>query len=83
MATKKDPISPIAKREYSYAEKAKLLFTISSPAAARRVGLAIKKENSTATFLFAPKNNAPMIVDAARETPGIIAIAWQQPIRND
>lgn len=75
MATKKDPINPIPNREYSWAEKEKLLFQISNPAAARSVGLAIKKENSTATFLLAPKNNAPTIVDAARDTPGIIAIA--------
>ena len=54
-----------------FPEKEKLLFNISSPVAPAIVGIASKKENSTAVFLFAPKNNAPTIVAAARETPGI------------
>ena len=51
-----------------------MLLIISSPDAANMVGIANKKENSTAVFLFVPRNKAGIIVAADLDTPGITEI---------
>jgi len=45
------------------------------------VGTASKKENSTIAFLFNPKIKPPIMVAAALETPGTIAIIWKTPTK--
>lgn len=74
IATKKDVANPTNKIEYSETVKEKSLFIISSIDAAKMVGTASKKENSTAVFLFVPRNNAGIIVAADLDTPGITEI---------
>ncbi|MNN75700.1 hypothetical protein D3C81_1920200 [compost metagenome] len=44
------------------------------------VGMARKKENSVAALRDRPRIRPPMIVEAEREVPGIIARHWAQPI---
>ena len=46
------------------------------------VGMARKKENSVAERLSVPKRSAPTMVAPERDTPGIMAIAWQSPMVN-
>src|SRR4029077_20010236 len=46
------------------------------------VGTARKNENWVAAARSTPSINPPMIVAPARETPGIIARIWQQPIQS-
>ena len=82
IATIKAPINPTAKTEYSEDVKEKLLLTMSRADAANIVGMANKKENSTAAFLFVPRRRAGMIVAADLETPGITDTDWKTPIRN-
>lgn len=72
IATIKDPINPVIKMEYSELLKEKLFLITSSTVAANIVGIANKNENSTAVFLFVPRNKAGIIVAADRETPGIM-----------
>ena len=50
--------------------------------AANMVGIARKKEYSTATCREVPSISEPRIVDAEREVPGIIARHCTMPIRN-
>ncbi len=68
----KEPASPIANKVYSCVEKEKLFLIKSKPVAAAMVGIANRKENSTAVVLFKPKNIPPTIVAAALDTPGIM-----------
>ena len=46
-------------------------------------GIASKKENRAASFGDKPKKSAAQIVIPLRETPGIMATAWAQPIKID
>ena len=67
-----EPKKPIANNPYSLLEKLNSFLIKSNPVAAAIVGIAKRKENSTATFLLSPKNIPPMMVAAALDTPGII-----------
>ena len=44
-------------------------------------GIPNRKENLTASALFQPDNNAVEIVMPDLENPGIIANAWERPIK--
>src|ERR1051326_7110545 len=50
--------------------------------AAVSVGMARKNENSVATARSRPSASPPMIVAPDRDTPGMIAMAWQTPTPN-
>jgi hypothetical protein len=69
----KELIKPTARKINWFRENVPAQFTRSKTVAASIVGTAKRKENSTMVFLFNPKTNPPMIVAAARETPGIKA----------
>ncbi len=71
---------PLKRSIYSLEENDACVLTKSNPVAASIVGTASKKENSTAVFLLIFNSNAPMIVAAALETPGIMEIDWKRPM---
>ena len=73
-ATTNDTRKPTDKDNKSPGLNVPAFFIKSNPAAAHIVGTANKKENSTIVFLFRPRNKPPIIVAAARETPGMIAM---------
>ena len=81
IATIKDAVNPVINIEYCEKLKEKLLLTRSRDVAASMVGIARRNENSTAVFLFVPKNSAGIIVAADLETPGIIEKDWRIPIK--
>ena len=76
-----EPINPTISKETSCEEKLKSLFIKSRAVAPAMVGIASRNENSTAAILFNPKNIPPIMVAPALETPGIIEIDWQTPIK--
>lgn len=80
IATIKEPINPTASIPHSDELKLNWVLTKSNPVAAAIVGIARRKENSTAVFLLVLRSIAPIIVAAARETPGTIEIDWNKPI---
>ena len=73
MATRNEVINPTRSDIHSCVlivpEYERMLYEL----AASIVGIARKKENSTAVFLLAPRNDAPTMLAADREVPGIIA----------
>ena len=69
-AEKNDVTNPTAKSGMSDSESVCRLESKSYPVAANMVGIARKKENSTATSLSNPMISPPMIVAPERETPG-------------
>ena len=73
MATAKALKNPIPKADHSGEEKCGLLLNRSKAVAANIVGTASKNENSTIVFRWIPKISPPIIVAAARETPGTMA----------
>lgn len=66
----KEKREPMPRRMNSCAENEKPVFRRSYPLAAAIVGMANKKENSTASTRFRPENRPPTIEAAERETPG-------------
>lgn len=80
-AVKKERIKPIARKPSSWELKLSPVLNMSRPVAAIMVGMASKKEYSTAVFLLSPKKSPAMMVAAERETPGIMAVAWKRPIK--
>ena len=73
-ATRKETENPVSNNKNSFAVKVQPFFIISSPEAAAIVGTANINENSAAVFLSSPKNRPPIMVAAARETPGTMEI---------
>ncbi len=53
------------------------IFTSAAP---KMIGVYIKKEKRAALYLVKPSNNPTVIVIPERDTPGIIASAWETPI---
>lgn len=75
------PMKPNAIRPHSCAVNENSLFIRSKPVAAAMVGTASRKENTTADLRSSPAVTAPIIVAAARDTPGMTETAWKSPIR--
>ncbi len=75
IAVIKAVIKPIIQIISSLLLKLRGVLYKSRAVAASMVGIAKRKENSTIVFLFIPKLRPPIIVAAARDTPGIIASA--------
>lgn len=73
-ATINDTKKPRVRDKKSPGLKVPALFIKSNAVAAPIVGTASKKENSTIVFLFRPRIKPPIIVAAALETPGMIAM---------
>ena len=73
-ATINDVRKPIDKDRKSPDLKVSALFIKSKVAAAPIVGTAKRKENSTIVFLFRPRSKPPIMVAAALETPGMMAM---------
>lgn len=71
-ATIKEVIRPVISIIHSFELNEKLVSLRSSAVAASMVGTASRNENSTAVFLGSPTSIPPIIVAAARETPGTI-----------
>lgn len=67
-----EKMEPIPRRTYSLEENEKPFFNKSYPVATIMVGIANKKENSTASVLERPEIKPPTIEAAERETPGIM-----------
>lgn len=72
---------PVRRRNISCFEKIIPVFMRSSPVAASIVGTARRNENSTAIERLRPRARPPIIVAAARETPGMMASDWNIPMR--
>ena len=79
--TTKETNEPINNKLHSAKVKSKPAFTNFKALAPSMVGIARKKENSAATVREVPKSIAPIMVAPEREVPGIIAKAWQKPIK--
>ena len=79
-ATTNETRKPTARKPIWPVVKVDALLIISSPVAAAIVGMAKRKENSTIVFRFKPRDKPPMIVAADRETPGIMATDWNNPM---
>ena len=73
-ATTNDTKKPRDRDKKSPGLKAPALFIKSNAAAAPIVGTAKRKENSTIVFLLRPRIKPPIMVAAARETPGMTAM---------
>ena len=73
-ATTNDTKKPTDKDKKSPGLKVSALFIKSNAAAPPIVGTASRKENSTIVFLFRPRIKPPIMVAAARETPGMTAM---------
>jgi len=69
---RKEKMEPIPRRTYSSDENEKPFFSKSYPVATIIVGMASRKENSTASVRERPENKPPTIEAAERETPGIM-----------
>ena len=80
-AAKKDIKKPTKSAPVSWQEKLNPVFIKSYPVAAIIVGTASRKENSTIARRESFKDRPPIIVAAARETPGTIATDWHKPIK--
>ncbi len=76
------PMHPIASSPYSPFVNRLPFFTRSYPVAAIIVGIAKRNENSTAVSRFMPRRSAPIMVAAARDTPGITESDCAHPIKN-
>lgn len=74
-ATAKEVKKPTVRRPIWSKENRLAFLARSRPVAASMVGTARRKENSTIVFLFNPRARPPIIVAAARETPGMKAAA--------
>jgi len=74
VAERKENKLPVNMIMYSCPEKFSPDFSKSYPVAANMVGMARKKENSTAWDRERPETRPPIIEAAERETPGITEI---------
>ena len=72
-ATRNETKKPVPVRNNSLELRCNPDFKIEYPVAATIVGIARKKENSTATIRDEPSIIAPIIVAADLEVPGIMA----------
>ena len=66
--------------EKSVNDKASIFLYRSNAKAPAIVGIARKNENSAAALFSTLSSNAPVIVEPERDTPGINAKTWQNPI---
>ncbi|MNN62086.1 hypothetical protein D3C81_1773620 [compost metagenome] len=56
------------------------IFTIFKKLMPTITGIAKKKENSAAATVERPATHPPIIVEAERDIPGIMASTWKEPI---
>ena len=80
MAVIKAVIKPIESRDISDGEKLKFVLIRSKLVAATMVGMARRKENSTADWRLRPDICPPMMLAADLDTPGIMDIDWRIPM---
>jgi len=79
-AERNEKREPIRRRVYWWAVKENPVFRRSNPLAAIIVGMARRKESSTASTRVSPENRPPTIEAAERETPGIRDKDWKIPM---
>ena len=76
-----DETKPTPRRVKSCGVKETPDFSKSYPVATAMVGIAKRKENSTASALLNPTDKPPIMDAAARETPGMNENDWKIPMR--
>ncbi len=76
----KEKTQPVASRRYSVEVKFRPDLSRSYAEAAAMVGMARKKENSTACDRDSPVASPPTMAAADLETPGSTEMAWKTPM---
>ena len=80
-AVRKAIVKPMNRVNHSWLVKLKPDLRRSKPVAAAMVGIARRKENSTACERLRLTKRPPKMVAAALETPGMMDNDWARPMR--